>query len=389
MNIKKSKQVYLDNAATTQLDPKVLEAMLPYMQEQYGNPSSTHSLGNRAKTAIEDVRRAIMDRLGTSKGNIFFTSSGTEANNWAIAGTVERHAIQHVITSPIEHESVLQCIKRLVHTRNTTCSYVDLDKLGQIKYDSLITLLEKYPKALVSLMHANNEIGNLTDLYHIGSICKKYRAIFHTDTVQTLGNYLLDLKNLPIDICTGSAHKLHGPKGVGFIYVNNNVQLNALLYGGMQERGLRAGTENVAGIVGLGKALEIAMENRSEHFSYLQNLKSYMIKKLQKAIPSIKFHGLCNHSSKSLCNLLNIGLPLQGLDSETLMFKLTIQGISASKGSACMSGTSTRSHVLDAINIPQESAVIRFSFSKYTTHHDIDYTVKRLSTILNKRSKAF
>lgn len=382
MNVSKNKQVYLDNAATTRLDPNVLEAMLPYMQELYGNPSSTYLLGNTAKTAIEEVRRSIMDRLGASEGDVFFTSSGTEANNWAIAGTVEAHAIQHVITSPIEHESVLQPIQKLVQRGIVTCSYVGLDALGQLEYNSLIALLEKYPKSLVSLMHGNNEIGNLTDLYRVGSICKKYGAIFHTDIVQTLGNYFFCLKDAPIDICTGSAHKLHGPKGVGFIYVNPYVRLSALLHGGMQERGLRAGTENVAGIVGLGRALEIATKNRSDHFAYLQNIKFYMIQELQNDIPTIKFHGLCNNSSKSLCSLLNIGLPLQNLDNEMLIFKLSIQGISASRGSACMSGTSTRSHVLDAINIPEENAVIRFSFSKYTTYEDIDYAVKELFYIL-------
>lgn len=378
------KEVYLDNAATTRMDDSVLEAMLPYMRGSYGNPSATYGLGNEAKTAIEEVRRGIMDGLGAEEGNVFFTSSGTEANNWAIIGALESYGIEHIITSPIEHESVLQCIDKLVKAGRISCSYVALNELGEINYPSLIALLEQHPGALVSLMHANNELGNLIDLHYIGSLCKVYKAIFHTDMVQSVGYYPIKLKELPVDICTASAHKFHGPKGVGFVYTRSGIRLNALLYGGMQERGLRAGTEHVAGIVGLGKALALATTHRDRHYAYLQKLKSYMIERLQKEIPSIRFHGLCTDHAKSLVNLLNIGLPVQGLDSETLLFKLAIEGISASRGSACMSGVSMRSHVLEAINIPKERSVVRFSMSKHTTVEEIDYTVQKLSTTLCK-----
>ncbi|MEM7174180.1 MAG: cysteine desulfurase family protein [Bacteroidota bacterium] len=379
------REVYLDNAATTRLAPEVLEAMLPYMKDWYGNPSSTYTLGNASKTAIEEVRRSVIACLGaTRESNVFFTSSGTEANNWAITGAVEGHDIRHVITSPLEHESVLQCIKKLVSLKKITASYVEVNQQGQLQYHSLIALLEKHPKSLVSLMHGNNEIGNLTDLNTIGNICKKYQAIFHTDMVQTLTYCEINLAKCPVDLCTGSAHKLHGPKGIGFIYMQPNIRLKPLLYGGMQERGLRAGTENVAGIVGLGKALEIATYNKDKHRAHLQKLKAHMIQNLKKAIPNIQFHGLSQDPNHSLCNLLNIGLSLQNIDSEMLVFKLSIQGISASRGSACMSGTSLRSHVLEAIKLPKNRTAIRFSLSKYSTYEDIDYTVKRLSAIMKK-----
>ncbi len=377
-----SKHVYLDNAATTRLDPIVLESMLPYMKGLYGNPSSTHPLGNIAKAGIEGVRRTITDILGGGQGHIFFTSSGTEANNWAICSTLEGNGIEHVITSPIEHVSVLEPLKVLERVGKVTCNYIALDSSGQVQYDSLIALLKKYPKALVSLMHGNNEVGNLIDLYRVGSICREYGrgAIFHTDMVQTLGNYVVNLEGLPVDICTGSAHKLHGPKGVGFVYIRDGVLLGSLLYGGVQERGLRAGTENVAGIIGLGKCLEVAYEGRDKNVAYLLALKRYMMQELGKKVSGILYNGLCAHDSNSLCTLLNIGLPI-GVDQETLLLNLAIQGVFASSGSACMSGSKSWSHVLAELGIKEDRAVVRFSFSKYNSRKEIDYAVDRLATI--------
>ena len=331
------RQVYLDNAATTRLDPAVLECMLPYMRERYGNPSSTHSLGVTARAGVEDARRIVAEILGVSPGNIFFTSGGTEANNWAIIGMLMVDGMKHVITSLLEHVSVLHPVQALAQQGRIEVSYVPVKDNGELDYNALTSLLQRHPKSLVSLMHGNNEIGNMSDLYVIGALCREYGALFHTDMVQTLGYHAIDLSKLPVDVCSGSAHKLHGPKGVGLIYVRDRALVEPFLRGGMQERGFRAGTENVAGIVGFAKALMIASNGRKYCVDYLERLKKHMIDRLQVVVPAAVYHGLCGDLTKSLCTILSVGLPSL-VDRETLLLNLSMGGVLASGSSACVSG---------------------------------------------------
>lgn len=369
-------QIYLDNAATTPLDPEVMEVMVETMRNDYGNPSSIHAHGRQVKTLVEKARRTVAQLLQASPSEIFFTSGGTEADNMAICRSVDDLAVRHVITTALEHHAVLHTLEELEKQGKITIHYLRVDQHGNIDYQHLEELLAQYPGALVSLMHANNEIGNLTDIVRVSTLCQEYKAVFHSDTVQTMGHYPHNLSQLKVDFITGAAHKFHGPKGVGFIYINAKNKIKPILYGGAQERNMRGGTENVYGIVGLAKALEIAYRDMAEHQDYIQGLKNYMIEKLRQEIPDVAFNGNIA-TDQSLYTVLNVSLPCTDM-SDMLLFNLDISGISASGGSACSSGSDIGSHVLTAIRADAERPSVRFSFSKYNTIEEIDIVVQKL-----------
>ena len=371
--------IYLDNAATTPLDPEVIEVMVQTMQNEYGNPSSIHSHGRQAKTIVEKARKTIANLLHASPAEIFFTSGGTEADNMAIVRSIEAYGITHAITTPIEHHAVLHTLEELAKKNTIHLDLVRLDEKGNVDLHHLDELLAKNPRTLVSIMHANNELGNLTDIKRVSEICLKHQAIFHSDTVQTMGHYPHDLSDMKIDFITGAGHKFHGPKGVGFLYINANHKIKPLIFGGAQERNMRGGTENVYGIAGLAKALEIAYRDMEEHHAYIQGLKSYMIEELSKAIPAIQFNGNIEQES-SLYTVLNVSLPCTNM-SDMLLFNLDIAGISASGGSACSSGSDIGSHVLRAINATSDRPSVRFSFSKNNTKEEIDKVVAKLKEL--------
>ncbi len=368
-------RVYLDNAATSPLDPQVLEAMLPYMKQHYGNPSSIHSFGRETKAAIEQARKKVAGYFHASPSEIFFTSGGTEANNMAILCSIRDLGITHAITSPIEHHAVLHTLEELEKQGRVKLSFVGIDETGHVNLEHLEKLLAEHPHSLVSLMHANNEIGNLLPLKSVAQLCAKYDAIFHCDTVQTVGHYEIDLSDIPVHFISCAAHKFHGPKGVGFLYINRNVKINPFIYGGAQERNMRGGTENVYGIVGLAKALEIAYENMDEHKKHILALKKYMAEHLSESIPGILFNGDC--MGTSLYTVLNVCFPATDF-AEMLLFNLDIAGVAASGGSACSSGSETGSHVLKALNVDEARPSVRFSFSKFNRKEEVDFALEKL-----------
>ncbi len=373
--------IYLDNAATTAISPEVLEAMIPYLSKEFGNPSSIHQLGNKTKVAIEQARRKVAELLHAQPSEIFFTSGGTEADNTAIIQSVLDLGVKEIITSPIEHHAVEHTVKALESRGWVKVKWLSVNQYGQIDMDELEKLLkEKKEKTLVSIMHANNEIGTLYPLKRIGELCKEYGALFHSDTVQTVGHFIIDLQNTPVDFIAASAHKFHGPKGVGFLYINKNIKIKPFINGGAQERNMRGGTENVAGIVGLAKAIELAYANLNQDMQYISELKQYMIQQLQKHIPDIRFNGLTNE--KALYTVLNCSFPTHP-QGTMLLYKLDMAGICASAGSACSSGSNTGSHVLKAINADSNRHAIRFSFSKYNTKEDLDRVVQVMSEMYN------
>ncbi|NGM62864.1 cysteine desulfurase [Sphingobacterium sp. SGG-5] len=372
-------QIYLDNAATTPLDPEVIDVMVEVMKDDFGNPSSIHAHGRRAKTIVEKARKTIAQLLHASPAEIFFTSGGTEADNMAIVRSVEDLGVTNIITSAVEHHAVLHTVEELEKTGKVFLHLVQLDATGNVDYEHLEQLLAAHPKALVSLMHANNELGNLTDIQRVSELCQQYNAVFHSDTVQTMGHYPHDLSQLHIDFITGAAHKFHGPKGVGFLYINSKNKIKPFIYGGAQERNMRGGTENVYGIVGLAKALEIAYRDMEEHRAYIQGLKDYMITRLQEVIPDVRFNGNVD-ADQSLYTVLNVSLPCTDMD-DMLLFNLDIDGISVSGGSACSSGSNIGSHVLQAIQAKNDRPAIRFSFSKNNTRAEIDIVVAKLQEI--------
>jgi len=372
-------RVYLDNAATTPLDPEVMKEMCKVMEGTYGNPSSIHAHGREARTIIERSRKTIANLLRTSPAEIFFTSSGTEADNTAIRCAIADHGIKHAITTPIEHHAVLHTFEALERAGAIKLSFVNLDEKGNVDLEHLETLLKENDRSFVSIMHANNEIGTLSDMERIGDLCEAYNAIYHCDTVQTMGHYKHDLSKLKAHFVVCSAHKLHGPKGVGFLYISHRIKINPLIYGGAQERNMRGGTENIYGIVGLAKALEMAYADMEQHRQHIQELKTYMIDQLVESIPGIEFNGETN-PDKSLYTVLNVSFPEMEM-ADMLLFNLDIAGISASGGSACSSGSDIGSHVLTAIGTSPLRPSVRFSFSKNTTKEDIDYTVAKLKEL--------
>ena len=382
--------VYLDNAATTQLDPDVLEAMMPLMTAQFGNPSSIHSHGRAVRTAIEKARKKVASLLNTSPAEIFFTSGGTEADNTAIQSSIETYGLTHAITSPLEHHAVLHTLQHLEKQGKIQLSMVGIDEKGHIDLTHLDELLSQNQRAgagrsLVSLMHGNNEIGNLLDLTKVGEVCRSHDAIFHSDTVQTMGHFRHDLQKLPVDFIVGAGHKFHGPKGVGFLYVNaSQVKIHPYMYGGSQERNMRGGTENVYGIVGLAKALEIAYHEMDAHQQHITALKRRMIERLVEKMPEVQFNGDSGDVDNSLYTVLNVSLPASEL-SDMLLFSLDIAKISASGGSACSSGSEVGSHVLAALpGLDPRRGYVRFSFGKYNTNEEIDYAVDTLVGLYQK-----
>jgi cysteine desulfurase len=372
-------RVYLDNAATTQLDPEVLKQMYMVMESNYGNPSSIHGHGREARTLLERCRKTVAGLLHASPAEIFFTSGGTEADNMAIRCGIADNNIKHAITSRIEHHAVIHTLEAMQKADNIRLSFVDVDSKGNIDYQHLESLLKDNDRTFVSLMHANNEIGTLNDIVRIGDLCEQYDALFHCDTVQTLGHYKHNLQQLKVHFMVCAAHKLHGPKGVGFLHINHRVKIKPLIYGGAQERNMRGGTENIYGIAGLAKAMEIAYAEMEQHQQHIQGLKTYMINELQTKIPGISFNGEID-PDKSLYTVLNVSFP-EMESADMLLFNLDIAGISASGGSACSSGTDIGSHVLTAIGANPARPSVRFSFSKYNTRKEVDYTVTKVSEL--------
>jgi cysteine desulfurase len=374
-------KVYFDNAATTAMDDRVIEAMLPYMKNHFGNPSSVHSHGREVRTAIEKARKKVAELLNASPSEIFFTSGGTEADNTALVCGIESHGISHAITSPLEHHAVLHTLEVLEKKGKIKLSILDVNEQGVIDLDQLENLLQANPASLVSLMHANNEIGNLNDINKIGELAKTYGAFFHSDTVQTMGHYAHDLKTLPVDAIVAGGHKFHGPKGAGFLFVRKDKKIHPFIHGGAQERNMRGGTENVIGIIGVAKALELAYESMGEHQRHVEKIKSHFIEKLVQEIPGVEFNGLSADLDASLYTVLNVSLPPSPANRGMLLFNLDIEGISASGGSACSSGATVGSHVLRALNHNPERDSVRFSFSRFNTLADVDYTVEKLKDL--------
>lgn len=375
-------KVYLDNAATTQIDPEVIEVMLPILNDSFGNPSSIHSFGRESRSLVEKARKNVARHLNCTPGEIFFTSGGTEADNMAIRCGMIDLGINHAITSKIEHHAVGHTLEDLSSMGLIKLSYVNLDDKGNVDLEHLDELLKKNQRSFVSLMHANNEIGNILSLEKVADICEKNDAIFHSDTVQTMAHYTFDLKTINIHFITGAAHKFHGPKGNGFLYINENVKIKPLIYGGGQERNMRAGTENVYGIVGLSKAMDVAYSDLEEHRRHIESLKIRMIEGLKKSIPGVEFNGESASIEKSLYTVLNVMFPQTDI-GEMLFYNLDILGIASSGGSACSSGSNLGSHVLLNIGTDMMRPSLRFSFSKFNTEEEIDYTINQLKSLFN------
>lgn len=375
-------RVYLDNAATTPLANEVIEEMLGVMKENYGNPSSTHSFGQEAKATIESVRRYIAGQLKVQPNEIIFTSCGTESNNLIIKSCVNYLGVERIITSPLEHKCVVESVRDMKIRQNVEVVYIKPNQKGDLSLQDIEKALQKSnKKTLVTLMHANNEIGNIYDIEAIGNLCKKYNAYFHADTVQTIGHLDLDFSKINIDFASCSAHKFHGPKGSGFAYVKKNTQLKALISGGGQERDMRSGTENIVGIVGLGKALQLCLDNLSDYQNYIKDLKNYTIQELQKRVPNVRFNGRSDEAENSLYTLVSILLPFK---EPLLGFKLDMKGIAISQGSACSSGATKVSMVMMMILNDEDlenHTPLRVSFSHYNTKEDIDRLIDAIVEI--------
>lgn len=383
MNIK----VYLDNAATTPVEEEVINAMVETLRLNYGNPSSTHSAGQEAKSLIEGVRRQIADYLKVQPGEIIFTSCGTESNNLIIKSAVTHLGVERIISSPMEHKCVAEAVRDAKTRKGCEVVYLRPNSQGDLSLEKLEEILKSSDKkTLVSLMHANNEIGNLLDIEKVGDICRKYNALFHSDTVQTIGHLNLDFSKINIDFASCSAHKFHGPKGIGFAYIKKSSRLKPIILGGGQERELRSGTENVAGIVGLGKALELCMNHLSEYAAHMQDIKDYTISKLKATIPNIKFNGQSANSEKSLYTVLSVLLPFK---NPLIGLQLDMKGVAISQGSACSSGAAKPSMVMMMILEDEKldnTTPLRISFSHHTTKEDIDYFVSALKEIANSQN---
>lgn len=375
-------KIYLDNAATTPLSDKVIDAMVAAMKLNYGNPSSTHSFGQEAKALIEEERRKIAEYLKVQPNEIIFTSCGTESNNLIIKSCVEHLGVERIITSPMEHKCVAESVRDMKTRKNVEVVYIRPNQKGDISLEDIEKALQSSDKkTLVTLMHANNEVGNIYDIEKIGELCQKYNALFHSDTVQTIGHLDLDFSKINIDFASCSAHKFHGPKGSGFAYIKKNTKLKCLISGGGQERDLRSGTENVTGIVGLGKALELCMDNLEAYKKHMQEIKDYAIQQLTEKISGIKFNGRSNEAENSLYTLVNVLLPFK---DPLIGLRLDMKGIAVSQGSACSSGAAKPSTVMMMILSDEEldnCTPLRISFSHLTTKEEIDTLVKEVFNI--------
>lgn len=371
-------KVYLDNAATTQIREEVIERMHEALSAHYGNPSSTHSFGRTAKTEVEQARKTIAKMMNAHPSEIIFTSGGTEADNMILRCAVRDLDVKTIITSKIEHHAVLHTAEELEKEYGIELRFVDLDEEGNPKVNHLEALLKADgSKKLVSLMHVNNEIGNIIDIDQIGKLCADNDALFHSDTVQSVGHYSWDVAQVPIDFFTAAAHKFHGPKGIGFAFIRKNSGLKPLIFGGSQERGYRAGTEPFHNIVGLEEAFIKAYENLEEESKAIKELKAYFVEKIKQELPEVEFNGLSDDLERSTYTLANVRLPFDKQKALMLLFHLDMKGIACSKGSACQSGSNMGSHVLEEVLSAEEleKPSIRFSFSKYNTKEELDYTI--------------
>lgn len=376
-------KVYLDNAATTPLATEVFEAMVPFLKNEFGNPSSTHFYGRQTKAAIETSRRKVAELINCKPSEIIFTSGGTEADNMALNCAISDLGVERIITSPIEHHAVIHTAEHICKNSKVQLDLVKFTDNGHVDLDHLQSLLEESnKKTIVSLMHGNNEIGNLIPLNEVSKICRQNNAYFHSDTVQTMGHYSFNLEELDIDFITCAAHKFHGPKGIGFLYVNNRLKNTPFIYGGSQERGMRGGTENLYGIIGLAKAMELAYSDLVEHQNYVQSLKTHMIESLKSNFKDVSFHGDIT-PEKSLYTVLNVCLPKTSKAS-MLLFTLDLKGVACSGGSACTSGSNKGSHVLEGISADISKPNVRFSFSRYTKKEEIDYAIDILKEVYTK-----
>ncbi len=351
--------------------------MLPFFAEKYGNPSSIHSYGREAKAALEKARKSIAQMLNAAPAEIFFTSGGTETANMIIHQAVHCLGVSRLITSRIEHHCVLHTADSLF--RRLSVNYVDLDEKGNVQFSSLEKLLKLPGKALVCLMHANNEIGNITDIARVAEMSKAHGAYFFSDTVQTVAHYPIDLQKMPVHFISGSAHKFHGPKGVGFAFIRSDAMLKPMLHGGAQERNMRSGTENLAGIIGMEKAMSMSYSNITQEKEHVWGMKEFLFRKLKEEFPALRLNG--NYGDDSLYTVLNVGFP-QNDNPGFLIYNLDMNGISASAGSACSSGSDAGSHVLAALKVPENFDSVRFSFSRYNTREEIDYVVKTLREVI-------
>ena len=378
-------KVYLDNAATTKVRDEVVDSITKVIKNEYGNPSSTHSYGRSSKSIVETSRKDIAALLNVSSSEIIFTSGGTEGDNMILRNCVKNLNVKHIISSKIEHHAVTHTIDYLLTCNDIKITYVKIHSNGDIDYDDLESILESSSeKTLVSLMHINNELGNISNIKLISDLCKKYNALFHSDTVQSIGHYDLDFNKLQLDFFVASAHKFHGPKGVGFAFVRKNTKLGSFITGGMQEKGFRAGTESVHNIYGMSEALKISLKNLVNEKKYVTEIKNYFISKILNEIKGVKFNGTSGEADKSTYTLVNVLLPIDKKTGGLFMFKLDMKGIACSKGSACQSGSDNGSHVLNEIQNKQdnENISLRFSFSIFNTKKDIDYTILELKKLI-------
>jgi cysteine desulfurase len=375
-------RVFFDNAATTPIHPEVVTVMTKCLSDVYGNPSSTHSYGREAKGQLEESRRSIAKLLGAKPSEIFFTSCGTESNNTILRSAVRNAEISEIWTTPIEHPSIFQTSQHICS--DIPIRYLELNPNGSVNLDSLEkALIAANKKVLVSVMHANNEVGVLNDLTSISELCQKYHALLHSDMVQTMGHLPINFQELKVDFASASAHKFHGPKGVGFMFIRQPNQVEAFITGGSQERGHRSGTENLASIVGMTKALELATSNIAQDIDYLNHLRTHLISKLKGSFPSMSF---LTEIDQSLCTIVSAVFPPE-FDSEMLLFQLDMKGIACSGGSACSSGANKASHVLAHFHLPEGSKVVRFSFSKFNTEKEIDFCLEGIKQIASERGQ--
>lgn len=372
--------IYFDNAATSPLRKEVIESINEVLLGTYGNPSSNHSFGRKAKTLIENSRKIIASELNASPQEIIFTSGGTESDNMLLRSAVEDLDVKTIISTKIEHHAILHALDYL-EKKNISIVYLPVDKNGEFKYKDLENALSfDDSKKLVSLMHVNNEIGNMIDLEYVSKICQSKGVLFHTDAVQSIGHFKIDLSQIKVDFLSAAAHKFHGPKGVGFSFIRKNSGLNPFILGGSQERGLRAGTESVHNIVGMSKALELAHRNLEKESEYVKDLKKYAISKINKFLPESHFNGNCDKDDKSSYNLINVNLPVSPDKKDFLDFQLDLRGIACSKGSACQSGSDKGSHVLKLV-VPSEiknRPSLRFSFSSFNNKKEIDFLIQTI-----------
>ncbi|MGI9158858.1 MAG: cysteine desulfurase family protein [Saprospiraceae bacterium] len=374
-------RIYFDNAATTPISEEVIEAMLHVLREQYGNPSSIHAEGRAARAAIEAARKTVARCIGAGTAEVFFTSGGTESNNTAIKCAVRDLGVRRIISSPTEHHCGLHALETVARTQGVEIVWLPVDRRGRVDLQALDNALQTDTdkRTLVSLMHANNEIGTLTELDRLSACCVAHGALLHSDTVQTVGHFPIDLSKMTVHFLSGAAHKFHGPKGVGFLYIHPEVKIKPFIDGGSQERNMRGGTENIYGIVGMAKALEFACEKMAAHRAHIEDLRARMIRQLREAVPGVEFCG--DLEGAALYTVLSVSFP-PSPKNELLLLNLDIAGVSASGGSACSSGAEKGSHVLEAIGEPTDRKVVRFSFSHYNTREEVDRAVATIAKIV-------